>query len=63
MTGDRLTALALVRRDRSFRRLWLAHAVTTAGSWVSYVVLPLFVYQLTGSPLQTALLSVVQFVP
>jgi MFS family permease len=63
MTGDRLTALALVRRDRSFRRLWLAHAVTTAGSWVSFVVLPLFVYQLTGSPLQTALLSVVQFVP
>jgi MFS family permease len=43
--------------------LWTAHAVTTAGSWVTYVVLPLLAYQLTGSAAQTSIVAALEVVP
>jgi MFS family permease len=50
-------------RNPAYVRLFAAHAVTTAGSWITLAVMPLLVYQLTGSALHTALLTTVEFVP
>lgn len=53
----RLTGATELRHDRAFRRYWSAHAISTAGSTVSLVVLPILMFQRTGSPLLTALLG------
>ncbi len=50
-------------RDPAFRRFWLAHAITVTGTWVSFIALPLLVYQRTGSAFQTSLLTGLQLVP
>ncbi|MBV8542212.1 MAG: MFS transporter [Pseudonocardiales bacterium] len=47
----------------AFRRYWTAHAISTAGSTVSLVVLPLLLFQRTGSALLTALLGTVYIAP
>lgn len=50
-------------RDRAFVLFWLAGAVSVAGSVITAVVLPILVFQLTGSALNTALLSSLTVVP
>lgn len=52
-----------LRHDRAFRRYWSAHAISTAGSTVSLVVLPILMYQRTGSALLTALLGTAFIAP
>jgi MFS family permease len=50
-------------RDRAFVLFWLGRAVSYAGSAVTAVVLPLLVYQLTGSALRTSLLATLELAP
>lgn len=45
-----LTARQLVRRNREFRRLFLASVVSLAGDWFSFVAVASLVSELTGRP-------------
>lgn len=50
-------------RDRPFMLFWLARTISLAGSAITAVVLPILVFQLTGSALQTALLATLEVLP
>ncbi|WP_392543507.1 MFS transporter [Oryzobacter telluris] len=52
-----------LRRDRDFRRYWLAREVSIMGTLVTAVALPVLVYRLSGSPSLTALIAVVEGLP
>jgi Transmembrane secretion effector len=52
-----------LRRDGGFRRYWLARVISLLGSMVTYVALPVLVYQVTASSLWTALVTVAQGAP
>jgi hypothetical protein len=49
--------------DRSFTVVWLARAISLTGSAVTAVVLPLLMYQQTGSPVATSLLASTEAIP
>jgi hypothetical protein len=57
--SERLALLS----DRPFGRFFLAHTLSFLGTRVSYLALPLLIFELTGSALQTALLLVLETVP
>jgi MFS family permease len=46
--------------ERDFRRYWAARMVSIAGSLVTYVVLPVLIYQVTRSSLWTAFVVVAE---
>lgn len=50
-------------RDRAFVLFWAARVISISGSTITAVVLPILVFQLTGSALQTALLATVKVLP
>jgi predicted MFS family arabinose efflux permease len=50
-------------RNRDFTILWSGQAVSTLGSSISQIALPLLVLALTHSPAQAGLLGALQFVP
>ncbi|MGE3288402.1 MAG: MFS transporter [Dehalococcoidia bacterium] len=50
-------------RNPSFRLLWLGQASAIAGGQIRLVVLPVLMFQLTGSATQTALVLTVQLAP
>ena len=52
-----------LHRDGAFRRYWLARVISLLGAAVTYVALPVLVYQVTGSSLWTALVAVAQGAP
>jgi MFS family permease len=52
-----------LRADPDFRRYWLSRLVSVGGSMVTYVVLPVLVYQLTGSPLWSSLVAAAEALP
>ena len=54
--------LAVLRR-RNFALLWLGQLVSQIGDMVLMVALPFYVYQLTGSLLQTGLMYIVETLP
>lgn len=47
-------------RTPAFLWLWAARSVSLTGSAVTLVVLPILVFQRTGSPLQTSLLTLLE---
>lgn len=53
----------VVLRSRNFFLLWLGQLVSLAGDWVLVVALPFFVFQLTGSILQTGLMFIIENIP
>lgn len=55
--------LTPLRTSREFRLLWLGQFVSGFGSAISFVVLPLQMFQLTKSSLLVGLLGVAEFVP
>ena len=50
-------------RNPSFARLWLSGLVSDLGDWMLRIGLPVFVFQLTGSALTTAMVFVVETIP
>jgi MFS family permease len=54
---------APLRADAEFRLYWLARALSTAGSVVTLVALPVLVYRMTGSSLITAVTSASEAAP
>ncbi|MGQ0775138.1 MAG: MFS transporter [Pseudonocardiales bacterium] len=50
-------------RDRSFRLLWIGQTTAIAGGMIQLVVLPVLMYQLTGSAAQTSLVATAAAVP
>lgn len=64
MTPDRSAETApTAGSSADFRRFWLARGVSVLGSAVTTAVLPILVYQQTGSALSTAALGVVAVAP
>jgi MFS family permease len=55
--------LSPLRVSRDYRLLFAGYAVTFFGSMMTFVVLPVQLYELTGSTLAVGLLSAVEFVP
>jgi MFS family permease len=49
--------------QRPFRLLWLAHTMSAAGSAITQAILPILLYQLTGSVVQTAALLLMTTMP
>lgn len=52
-----------VWHDSAFRWFWASHSMSLAGTATTVVVLPILVFQLTGSASRTALLLTIQAVP
>lgn len=50
-------------RDPVFRLWWVGRTITVAGSALTQAVLPILVFQLTGSAVQTSLLLVLESAP
>ena len=53
----------LLRRNRSFRLLWLGQVVSQMGDWFNTIALYTIILQLTGSGRDVGLLLVARFVP
>jgi predicted MFS family arabinose efflux permease len=53
----------LLRRNRSFRQLWLGQVVSQMGDWFDTIALYTIILQLTGSGRHVGLLLVARFVP
>jgi MFS family permease len=60
---DRLLAADSLWRDRAFLLFWLGRIISVAGSILTSVVLPILIFQLTGSALRTALLAAFTVLP
>lgn len=60
---DSLLAPDSLWRDRAFLLFWLGRLISVAGSILTSVVLPILVFQLTGSALRTALLATFNVLP
>jgi predicted MFS family arabinose efflux permease len=52
-----------VLRNRDFRRLWTAATISSFGSWLLVMAVPLHVFALTGSAMSTGLALAVQALP
>lgn len=62
VTTAAMTTLRL-RDDPDFRRYWLGRVASLTGSLVTAVAMPVLVYRLSGSPLLTALVTVLEAAP
>ncbi|MGI8671703.1 MAG: MFS transporter [Luteitalea sp.] len=58
-----MTFLALLRDNPSFRRLWIAQAVSQLGDWFNAVAVYALLLDLTGSASLVAAMMVVQLLP
>jgi Transmembrane secretion effector len=56
-------ASARLRDDADFRRYWWSRVLSTAGTMVTLIALPVLVYRQTGSTFLTALVSALEAVP
>jgi len=61
MTGD--AALVRLREDPDFRRFLAARLISLAGTSVTFIAFPVVVYELSGSPLLTALVVAFEALP
>ena len=52
--------LELLKRNKTFRRLWYGLAISMLGEWFSTVALFVLIYELTGSELGIGLLFVIR---
>ncbi|MFE4172438.1 MFS transporter [Streptomyces sp. NPDC056909] len=58
-----LPDLSPLRSSRDFRLLWVQGLVTTVGSFMAMIALPLQIKDLTGSPLAVGAMGLVELVP
>jgi MFS family permease len=52
-----------LRRNRDFRLLWISQAISSVGSRITLIALPLLVLALTGSPARAGVIGFVQTLP
>ena len=52
-----------ILRQRNFALLWMGAVISRLGDWLLLIVLPLFVYQRTGSALATGIMFIVETLP
>jgi predicted MFS family arabinose efflux permease len=50
-------------RQRNFALLWVGGLISITGSWMIFIALPLYVYELTGSTLATSIMFLSGIVP
>jgi MFS family permease len=62
-TGENVGYINLLRRNRSFRQLWLGQVVSQMGDWFDTIALYTIILRLTGSGRDVGLLLVARFVP
>src|SRR5688572_8562734 len=62
-TRSHVGYIDLLRRNRSFRQLWLGQVVSQMGDWFNTIALYTIILQLTGSGRDVGLLLVARFVP
>ena len=65
MNSDKIQVgyIDLLRRNRSFRQLWLGQVVSQMGDWFDMIALYTIILKLTGSGRDVGLLLVARFVP
>ena len=63
MNTDQVGYIALLRRNRNFRQLWLGQVVSQMGDWFDTIALYTIILKLTGSGRYVGLLLVARFVP
>ena len=63
MSKGQVGYIDLLRRNRSFRQLWLGQVVSQMGDWFNTIALYTIILQLTGSGRDVGLLLVARFVP
>jgi MFS family permease len=63
MSGSSSGYIALLRNNRSFRRLWYGQVVSQLGDWFDSIALFALMYRLTGSGQAIGALMVAQFLP
>jgi MFS family permease len=62
-TRSHVGYIDLLRRNRSFRQLWLGQVVSQMGDWFNTIALYTIILKLTGSGRDVGLLLVARFVP
>src|SRR6476646_9367280 len=62
-TYETVGYIDLLRRNRSFRQLWLGQVVSQMGDWFDTIALYTIILTLTGSGRNVGLLMVARFVP
>jgi MFS family permease len=62
-TYESVGYIELLRRNRSFRQLWLGQVVSQMGDWFDTIALYTIILNLTGSGRDVGLLLVARFVP
>jgi len=62
-TPTQVGYIDLLRRNRSFRQLWLGQVVSQMGDWFDTIALYTIILKLTGSGRDVGLLLVARFVP
>jgi MFS family permease len=63
MSNTQVGYIDLLRRNRSFRQLWLGQVVSQMGDWFNTIALYTIILKLTGSGRDVGLLLVARFVP
>jgi predicted MFS family arabinose efflux permease len=63
MSNTQVGYIDLLRRNRSFRQLWLGQVVSQMGDWFNTIALYTIILRLTGSGRDVGLLLVARFVP
>jgi predicted MFS family arabinose efflux permease len=63
MSSTQVGYIDLLRRNRSFRQLWLGQVVSQLGDWFNTIALYTIILKLTGSGRDVGLLLVARFVP
>src|SRR5687768_10534089 len=62
-TYDSVGYIELLRRNRSFRQLWLGQVVSQMGDWFNTIAIYTIILNLTGSGRDVGLLLVARFLP
>src|SRR5438094_848558 len=60
---ERGSLMLVVLQQRNFALLWAGSVISLLGDWLLLIVLPLFVYQRTGSALATGAMFIVETLP
>src|SRR4026207_2306316 len=63
MSTAQVGYIDLLKRNRSFRQLWLGQVVSQMGDWFDTIALYTLILQLTGSGRDVGLLLVARFIP